>query len=201
MRRLFLTLVLMLLTLGTEAREIHLLFIRHGEKPKAGLGQLNCQGWQRALRLADVLIPLRGRPTALFAPNPGVYKNDQGTAYAYIRPLATLEPSAIRLGLPVQLDSSFSEVNKLTDRLLALPDHSVAWIAWEHHQLVAIERTLLHNADNPVIIPDWDSRDFDRVDLLDLVEQGGHWTVRYQRAGEFLNQLPSTCSLDLHHHD
>ncbi len=202
MQRFMVTLfVLLCLTQTTQAQELHLLFVRHGEKPKTGLGQLDCQGWQRALRLGDVLIPLRGRPTVLYAPNPGIYKNDQGIAYAYIRPLATLEPSAIRLGLPVQLGFGYTDVDKLANALLALPDHSVAWIAWEHHQLVTIERTLLHNVNNPVIIPDWDSRDFDRVDILDLVEHDGHWTVHYHRTGEFLNQLPSTCSLDLHHHD
>src|ERR1017187_8769085 len=78
-----------------------LICIRHGEKPATGLGQLSCQGLNRALALPKVLRARFDMPAAIFAPNPGVQKSDQGQLYNYIRPLATIEPTAIALGLPV----------------------------------------------------------------------------------------------------
>jgi len=44
--------------------------IRHGEKPPAGLGQLTCQGLNRALRLPQVLLTKYGKPDFIFAPDP-----------------------------------------------------------------------------------------------------------------------------------
>jgi hypothetical protein len=78
-----------------------LVFIRHGEKPDEGLGQLNCQGLNRALALAAVIAKSFGRPDFIYAPNPSIPKEDAGESYAYVRPLATVEPTAIFFKLPV----------------------------------------------------------------------------------------------------
>ncbi|HEX3993473.1 MAG TPA: hypothetical protein VHX39_20045, partial [Acetobacteraceae bacterium] len=75
--------------------------IRHGEKPPAGLGQLTCQGLNRALALPAVIRKVFRRPAAIFAPNPAEQKPDNGTLYDYVRPLATVEPTAIAFGLPI----------------------------------------------------------------------------------------------------
>ena len=45
-----------------------IVFLRHGEKPEKEIGQLNCQGLNRALALPRVLISKFGRPDYLFAP-------------------------------------------------------------------------------------------------------------------------------------
>ena len=47
-----------------------IVLVRHGEKPAEGLGQLNCQGLNRALALPFVIERLFGRPDAVFAPDP-----------------------------------------------------------------------------------------------------------------------------------
>jgi hypothetical protein len=47
-----------------------IVFVRHGEKPEGGLGQLSCQGLNRALALPSVIADSFGRPEAIFAPNP-----------------------------------------------------------------------------------------------------------------------------------
>jgi hypothetical protein len=78
-----------------------IVFVRHGEKPNGGLGQLNCRGLNRSLALPAVIAKTFGRPSAIFAPNPADQKNDDGEPYDYVRPLATIEPTAISLGLPV----------------------------------------------------------------------------------------------------
>ncbi|HXC36205.1 MAG TPA: hypothetical protein VNV43_10045, partial [Candidatus Acidoferrales bacterium] len=76
-----------------------LICIRHGEKPPGGLGQLTCRGLNRSLALPDVLLKKFGAPQFIFAPNP-TQKVDPG-GYYYVRPLTTIEPTAIRCGLPV----------------------------------------------------------------------------------------------------
>jgi hypothetical protein len=78
-----------------------IVLVRHGEKPDKGLGQLDCQGLNRALALPPVIAKTFGRPSAIFAPDPSRQKQDDGVSYDYVRPLATIEPTAIFFGLPV----------------------------------------------------------------------------------------------------
>src|SRR5262245_15594831 len=78
-----------------------IVFFRHGEKPASGLGQLTCQGLNRALALPDVLNAKFGTPDFLYAPNPAVKIADPAGSFFYVRPLATIEPTAIRFGLSV----------------------------------------------------------------------------------------------------
>lgn len=47
-----------------------LVFLRHAEKPGEGLGQLNCQGLNRALDLATLLPERFGNADFVFAANP-----------------------------------------------------------------------------------------------------------------------------------
>ncbi len=55
-----------------------IILIRHGEKPHDGLGQLNCQGLNRALALPAVIAKKYGGPGAVFAPDPAQQKEDDG---------------------------------------------------------------------------------------------------------------------------
>ena len=45
--------------------EEKIVFLRHAEKPAAGLGQLSCQGLRRSLALPDVLLGRFGSPNAI----------------------------------------------------------------------------------------------------------------------------------------
>ncbi|MEJ5020123.1 hypothetical protein WH297_10260 [Ochrobactrum vermis] len=72
-----------------------IILIRHGEKPEGGLGQLTCRGLNRSLKLPAVIARDFGKPDAIFAPDPAKEKTDNGISYAYNRPLATVEPTAI----------------------------------------------------------------------------------------------------------
>jgi len=47
-----------------------LVFLRHAEKPAGGLGQLNCQGLNRAIDLAQLLPEKFGKADFVFAANP-----------------------------------------------------------------------------------------------------------------------------------
>src|ERR1700736_643011 len=81
-----------ILLTGTAARSDDavetIVLVRHGEKPDKGLGQLNCQGLNRALALPPVIAKNFGRPSVIFAPDPSDRKVDDGEPYDYVRPLA-----------------------------------------------------------------------------------------------------------------
>jgi hypothetical protein len=76
------------------AADERIVFVRHGEKPRDGLGQLNCRGLNRALALPAFIAAQFGKPDAIFAPNPADQKNDNGKPYDYVRPLITIERSS-----------------------------------------------------------------------------------------------------------
>ena len=101
-----------LTTASVHAAET-IILLRHAEKPEAGLGQLNCQGLNRALALPSVLLRKFGTPAAIYAPNPGMIKVDQGIEYNYLRPLATIEPTAIAANLPVNTQFGFDDIGQL----------------------------------------------------------------------------------------
>jgi len=163
-----------LLAAGPARADATLVLIRHGEKPEPGLGQLNCQGLNRALALPDVLVAKFGKPDALFAPDPGVASTEAGQSYNYIRPLATIEPTAIRLGLPVNTRWGLANLAPLEDELLA-PAHAgqVLFVAWEHSLGVQIARDILaRRGADPGVVPDWPRDDFDSIYVLGIPPTG-----------------------------
>src|ERR1700676_2675906 len=121
-----------------------IVMVRHGEKPAAGLGQLSCQGLNRALALPQVIKGKYGKPDFIFAPDPAKEKNDSGIKYDYVRPLATIEPTAIYFGLPVNASIGFSRTDDLHATLLA-PQYksSLVVVAWEHKIIEALTTRLL----------------------------------------------------------
>jgi hypothetical protein len=105
-----------------------IVIVRHGEKPAQGLGQLTCQGLNRSLALAPLLLSRYGKPVAIYAPNPALLKKDNGIPYAYVRPLATIEPLAIQAGLPVNIEWGMTDIEPLAAQILSSPsEHVVAW--------------------------------------------------------------------------
>jgi len=168
-------------------------FVRHGEKPELGLGQLNCQGLNRALALPGFIAKTFGRIDAIFAANPSVQKPDRGVPYDYVRPLITIEPTAITLGLPVQTRFGFDDPKgleaALTDKTYA---NATVVVAWEHRVVDVIARDLLaaHGGDAGQV-PTWDDADFDGVYVVTLPADG---PARFQRLVEGLDGQPDACS-------
>ena len=164
------------------------LLLRHGEKPDAGLGQLTCQGLNRALALPAVIARQFGTPIAVVAPDPAVKKPDGAASYDYVRPLATIEPTAIRFGLPINADIGVDDLDRL-ENLLDTP----AWqaglvvVAWEHHAIEKLIRKLAGSA------PAWPGTDFDSIYVLRITRDGAHRTVTVDHRQEGLNGQPSTC--------
>lgn len=55
---------------SSNENEQLIVLVRHGEKPPDGLGQLTCQGLQRALRLPAWMAERFPGPDEIFAPEP-----------------------------------------------------------------------------------------------------------------------------------
>ena len=171
-----------------------IVIIRHGEKPPGGIGQLSCQGLNRALALAPLLLSRYGVPVALYAPNPLEKKIDHGQRYAYIRPLATLEPLAIRVGLPVNLDWGMSKIEPLAKHLLARTAGTYV-VAWEHHWAEALARVLMKKSGGDErVVPTWEDADFDSLFVIRIsTDSNGRRQAAFRHEHQALDNLPEAC--------
>jgi hypothetical protein len=172
-----------------------IVILRHAEKPDLGLGQLTCQGLNRSLALPSVLLSRYGQPTAIYVPNPAILKKDKGVPYAYVRPLATIEPLAIRSGLPIQVEFGMTQVDSLAEMLLKAP-HGTQVVAWEHHWGEALAKRLLVNLKgDPNEVPKWEDTDFDSVYVIHIRDDDhGHRTPTFIHEQEGLDGLPEACA-------
>ncbi len=152
-----------------------IVFIRHGEKPPEDDGQLTAQGLNRALALPDVLIGKFGRADSIFAPatTKREVSHHRGT-FSYVRPLMTIEPTAIRLGLPVETKFAFDEISGLQSELCTPPyQRATIFIAWEHHLLDDLVKHLMAAfGGNAADVPDWPDEDFDSIFIVRLRTDG-----------------------------
>jgi len=172
-----------------------IVFMRHGEKPEAGLGQLNCQGFNRALALPSVLTKLFGKPAAIFAPNPSQRKRDDGISYDYIRPLATIEPTAIALGMPVDTRFGYDDIDGLKAEL-EKPAYAgkLVFVAWEHKQIVKLARQLLSdNGGDDDAVPKWHGEDFDSLYVLRIGGGKSGLGASFEKMAEGLDGRSATC--------
>ena len=186
--------VSVLLGVSASARaEQTIVFFRHAEKPSAGLGQLTCQGLNRALALPTVLLGRFGTPSYLYAPNPNVKITDPGGSFYYVRPLATLEPVAIRAARSVNTSVGYTDIAGL-EALLINPAKSstVIFVAWEHEYLQKTVQDLMNKYGGGVTVPTWASTDYDSLYVLH-VNYGGTITAQFVHEQEGLNGQPTTC--------
>ena len=162
---------------GPEVETV--VFLRHGEKPKQGDGNLTPQGLNRALALSLVLPKKFGKPDFLFAPDPSQQVNDPAGPCYYVRPLATIEPTAIKLEMPVQTPFGYREIDKLNDEL-SKPrySHAVIFVAWEHLYAAKAAANLFKQfGGDPSQVPDWPGKDYDSLYVLKITRIPGAATT------------------------
>jgi hypothetical protein len=187
---------LLLTLVSTLSAAETIVMVRHGEKPDGGLGQLSCQGLNRSLALPNVLFGKFGKPFVIFAPNPGVQKNDQGQKYNYIRPLATIEPTAIRAGLPVNTQWSFTDIGALKTELLSKElQGKTVFVAWEHQLLEQLARNIVKQlGTDAAVVPVWDGKDFDSIYVIDITQDNeGTKHASFRVDHQNLNGLSMQC--------
>jgi hypothetical protein len=178
---------------GSTSRET-ILFVRHGEKPEQGLGQLSCKGLNRALALGGVIEKRYGRVDAVFAPDPSKQKPDGDTSYDYVRPLATVEPTAIRFGLPIQAGLGYDEIGKLREALLA-PGYrnATVLVGWEHHKLNEMVPALILALGGDAKPSKWEGDDFDSIWRVTVEWANGKVHASFEAGKEGLDDQPDTC--------
>ena len=175
-----------------------LVFLRHAEKPAGGLGQLNCQGLNRAIDLASLLPEKFGKANYVFAANPtrNVEEGEFDNSYSYIRPLMTISPSAIKLGLPVNIEFSANDTSELADELLHDRYHnSIIYTAWSHGYLPELINKVAREAvgEKRTITDDWASNDFDSLYVLTLTWHNGKATLDSRSYKQGLDNGEESC--------
>ncbi|VVP56689.1 hypothetical protein PS903_05664 [Pseudomonas fluorescens] len=175
-----------------------LVFLRHAEKPAGGLGQLNCQGLNRAIDLATLLPEKFGKANYVFAANPtrNVEEGELDNSYSYIRPLMTISPSAIKLGLPVNINFSANDTSDLADELLHDKYHnSVIYTAWSHGYLPELINKVAGEAvgKKQNITDDWESGDYDSLYVLTLTWHNGKASLESHSYKQGLDNGQETC--------
>lgn len=195
MRRIGALIVFVSLALPCSALQIAepatetLVLFRHAEKPAQGLGQLTCRGLNRALALPEVLSTKFGKPDLLYAPDPAEQVHDPGGVFSYVRPLATIEPTAIKLGMSVNAQIGFTQIDKLEAELIQ-PSHvqSKIFIAWEHVRAEMLAKKILTDyRGDPSTVPAWSNSDYDMIYVIKLMTVNGNLTASLTVEHEGLN--------------
>lgn len=196
MRRSFVSVAAVVLVLyAVEAHaEQTIVFMRHGEKPSGGYGQLTCQGLNRALALPDVLLGKFGTPTYLYAPNPAVQIADSAGAFYYVRPIATIEPTAIRTVRNVRTKYGYNDIASLEAALITpTKADSTIFVAWEHVYLQRVVQNIMNHYGGGANVPAWISGDYDTLFVVRVQYAGGTTTARFSLDREGLNGQPTAC--------
>ena len=175
-----------------------LVFLRHAEKPAGGLGQLNCQGLNRAMNLATVLPEKFGKANFVFAANPtrNIEEGEKDNSYSYIRPLMTISPSAIKLGLPVNIKFSANDTSALADELVENKYHNaIIYTAWSHGYLPELINKVASEAsgEKHTITDDWSGSDYDTLYVLTLTWHNGKASLLSRNYKQGLNHGEETC--------
>jgi hypothetical protein len=148
-----------------------IIIFRHGEKPQPiGYGQLDCAGLNRSLRLPQKLAALYPQPYKLYAPDPH-YQMPDGPppppptpSFYYVRPLATIEPLAIQLRMPVDVQFHYDDVQGLMNDMLASDYHDkTLYVAWEHGQINNLVAALKQRFDSNVYVPVMQNNQYDYI--------------------------------------
>ena len=172
-----------------------LICIRHGEKPATGLGQLSCQGLNRALALPRVLLAKYGTPQFVFASDPSQMITEYAGSYNYIRPLATIEPTAIYCGLPVNTQFGFPQITELEGELQKdAYQNATIYIAWEHVLLDTFAKDMVETyGGDPTQVPAWPADDYDTIFVIKITRNQGQQSVAFTIDHEGLNNLSTDC--------
>ena len=119
---------------------------------------------------------------------------DNKEGYYYVRPLATIEPTAIRCGLPVNTEFGFREIKGL-EKELKKPayQNATVFVAWEHGMLDDFAKALVkHHGGDPAQVPPWPDGDYDTIFVFKIARDAGQESFSFTIEHEGLNNLSDT---------
>jgi hypothetical protein len=137
-----------------------------------------------------VLLAKYGTPQFIFAPNPSQIA-DGNPDYYYVRPLVTIEPTAIRCGLPVNTKFGFLEIKKLEQELQKPRyQNATVFLAWEHGLLDEFGKNMVRdNGGDVKQVPNWPNNDYDTIFVFKFTTTDGQKKFSYAIDHEGLNGL------------
>jgi|GEM_PF-350621 len=194
------TIAKQLVTKKVPESEVHyqqIIIMRHAEKPSTpvgSLGQLSCQGLNRALQLPPSLYTQFGKADTMLSVNSAGPDSD----YSYVRPLMTTEPTAIQYGKPVLTSLVFTN-NILTPSALLSPNFrdSLIYVTWEHKQITPISKHIAiylgYNPDASNIPSSWPNNDYDTIYNFEVVWYKGIPALSFSIGSEKLDNLSTYC--------
>jgi hypothetical protein len=134
----------------------------------------------------------------VFAANPtrNVEEGELDNSYSYIRPLMTISPAAIKLGLPVNIEFSANDTSDLARELLDEKYHnSTIYTAWSHGYLPELINKVAGNAvgKKQNITEDWAGNDFDSLYVLTLTWHNGKASLQSHSYKQGLDHGEQSC--------
>jgi hypothetical protein len=178
---------------GEARAEQTIVFLRHGEKPVGGYGQLTCQGFNRSLALPKVMFGKFGTPTYLYAPSPAFQVHESAGTFYYDRPLATLEPMAVKLKKDIRSKYAYYDIATVQKALITpTKDNTTIFVAWEHIYLQRLVQNIMNSYGGHLIVPLWPETDYDSLYVV-RVNYGSAITASFEHDHEGLNGRSTTC--------
>jgi len=139
------------LTACGQGKNLKLVFIRHAEKPDAG-DNLSCAGFNRALKLPEVLKAKFGLPDHIYVP-----AMHQGKSTPRARMFQTISPFAVKYNLSINSNFEEEDDNGVAKELTS--KKGTILIVWEHNQI----KPLLKALGMKVKDLQWPDDDFDSI--------------------------------------
>jgi len=194
-RSLLVTFFVLVAGISQAHAEQTIVFLRHGEKPSGGYGQLTCQGFNRSMALPSVLLAKFGTPKYLYAPNPANKITDSAGSFYYDRPLATLEPLAVKLSKDIWTKYAYTNISSLQSSLISPSrDNTTTFVAWEHIYLQKAVQNIMNQYGGGVTVPAWPSTDYDSLYVVTLTYRSdGTILATFQHDREGLDGQPAAC--------
>lgn len=194
--KMYFVAILMLLSFSVYSGSIEtIIMIRHGEKTPIEVGQLNCRGLNRSLLLPHYFKTHFAKPNYIFAPNPSFQITSKGKKYSYVRALATIEPTAIQLDMPVNAQIGYMQYEKLMDTLLEKKyHHATIYVAWEHMNLMHFATAMLKKFHSQDRITYWPNNDYSTVYVFEINWKKQPAVLHFHTTSEGINHLSAKCS-------
>ncbi|WEA03930.1 histidine phosphatase family protein [Mucilaginibacter sp. SJ] len=134
-----------------QGKNLKLVFIRHAEKPDIG-DNLSCAGFNRSLKLPEVLKAKIGLPDHIYVP-----AMHQGKSTARVRMFQTISPFAVKYNLSINSNFEEEDDNGVAKELTS--KKGTILIVWEHNQI----KPLLKALGMKVKDLQWPDSDFDSI--------------------------------------
>lgn len=163
-------------------KSLKVVIIRHAEKPSEKLSDkadggdnLSCQGQNRALQLATVLLQKIGKPDYTYVP---ALKLDKKTAHS--RMFQTVTPFAVKYNLTI--NSKYQAEDYADAAKSVLKKSGTVLMVWSHSEMADLADAL--GVNNP---PKWKNADFDSMWIVSYASGKAELVVDFEGLNPSVN--------------